>query len=96
MKSIIEGFYYGEVLPCERPSPKTKKYNDTAEQLSQIESDILNKHPDCKPKLEDYRDTMHILSSLEGLNDFTQGFRLGAKFMIDIFTADDKNIKKTK
>ena len=90
MKNIIEKFYYGEVIPCEKSSPDTKKFKETSEQLENVEDELLHKFPDIKNRLEEYRDLMHILTSLECANDFCDGFRLGALFMFDILNIEGK------
>ena len=90
MKNIIEKYYYGEVIPCEKPSPDTKKYKELTAQLVQTEEEILQKFPDIKTQLEEYKDTLHQLSSLESAYDFCDGFRLGALFMFDILANDGK------
>ena len=90
MKNIIEKFYYGEVIPCEKSSPNTSQYKELTSQFVQIEKQILQKFPDIKTQLEEYKDTLHQLSSLESAYDFCDGFRLGALFMFDILTPDGK------
>ena len=90
MKNIIEKFYYGEVIPCEKPSPDTKKYRELTAHLIQTEEEILKKFPGIKAQLEEYKDTLHQLSSLESAYDFCDGFRLGALFMFDILANDGK------
>ena len=90
MKNIIEKFYYGEVIPCEKSSPNTNKYKELTAHFVQTEEQILQKFPDIKAQLEEYKDTLHQLSSLESAYDFCDGFRLGALFMSDILTPDGK------
>ena len=84
MKSIIKKLYWGEVMPCKEPSPNTKKFKDTMAHLDQVESELLRKFPSAKNELEEYRETMWNLSAMESEEDFIRGFRLGAKFMLDI------------
>ena len=90
MKNIIEKFYYGELIPCEKPSPNSEKYKETSALLTQTEEDILRDFPDIRSRLEEYKDILHQLSSLESAYDFCDGFRLGALFMYDILSADGK------
>jgi len=33
MNIIIEKFYYGEVIPCEKLSPNSKKFKDTCNDI---------------------------------------------------------------
>ena len=90
MKNIIENFYYGELIRCEKPSPNSKKYKETSALLAQTEEEILRDFPDIRSRLEEYKDILHQLSSLESAYDFCDGFRLGALFMYDILSADGK------
>ena len=90
MKNIIEKFYYGELRPCEMPAPTYKKYKDTITHLSRLEAEILQKFPEVKEMLEEYRDLLQQISSMESANDFSRGFRIGAFFMSDILSLDGK------
>ena len=90
MKSIIEQFYYGEVLPCELPAPSSKKHKETQEFLKQTEDEIISRFPEVRHILAEYKDVLHSLSVMEGTNEFVRGFRYGARFMIDIFSKDEE------
>ena len=84
MKSILEKLYYGEISPCSLPSPTSERYFKAKEEVGQFEEALLEKYPDCKELLENYADAIHITAACEGLQDFEEGFRLGAIFMIEI------------
>ena len=90
MKNIIEKFYYGEVIPCEKPSPDTKEYKETSALLEKTTGEMLKKYPDLKTQLGEYRELLYKLSSLESAADFANGFRFGALFMCDVFRTDRK------
>ena len=90
MKNIIEKFYYGEVIPCEKPSPDTKEYRETSALLEKTTGEILKKYPDLKTQLGECRELLYKLSSLESAYDFCDGFRLGALFMSDILNTEGK------
>ena len=84
MKSIIDQIYYGELSPCSLPTPTCEKYIKARDTVERIRESILQKHPDCKELLEEYTDAIHITAACEGLQDFEEGFKLGAAFMIEI------------
>ncbi|MBR1432561.1 MAG: hypothetical protein IJ784_09485 [Ruminiclostridium sp.] len=84
MKSILEKLYYGEISPCSRPTPTTKRYLKAKDEVEHRSEEILAKYPDCKEQLESYADAIHITSACEGLQDFEEGFRLGATIMLEI------------
>ncbi len=89
MKSIIKKLYWGEVMPCKEPSPNTQKYKDTKEHLDRVESEILKQFPALSNDLDEYRETMWNMAAMESEEDFIRGFRLGAKFIIDILNKSE-------
>ncbi|MBR1831137.1 MAG: hypothetical protein IJ784_01750 [Ruminiclostridium sp.] len=84
MESILEKLYYGEISPCSRPTPTTERYLKAKEEVVQYEEAILAKYPDCKELLESYAEAIHVTAACEGLQDFEEGFRLGALMMINV------------
>ncbi len=89
MKSILEKLYYGEISPCSQPTPTTERYLKAKEEVGQYEEKLLAKYPNCKELLESYAGAIHVTAACEGLQDFEEGFRLGAIFMLEIL--DDTN-----
>lgn len=87
-KSIIEQFYYNELVPCEMPAPNSEKYRKTTEFFAQTEEEFLKRFLETKNMLAEYKDVLHSISAMESVNDFIRGFRMGAKFMIDVFTSE--------
>ena len=94
MKSIIEKFYYNELVPCEMPVPNSEKYRKTKEFFAQTEEEFLKRFPESKHMLAEYKEVLLSLSAMESVNDFARGFRMGAKFMIDVFSTEKE--EKTK
>ena len=78
MNRIIEKLYYGEICPCEKPAPATKRYTDNRDLIRSTEEQLLEQFPDCKELLDTYTDALHIEAQLECEADFERGFRLGA------------------
>ena len=89
MKSILEKLYYGEISPCSLPTPPTERYFKAKDDVERFGEEILAKHPDCKELLENYANAIHITAACEGLQDFEEGFKLGAAFMIEILDRTD-------
>jgi hypothetical protein len=71
-------------MPCKEPSPNTQKYKEIKAHLEQIESEILKQFPALSNDLDEYRETMWNMAAMESEEDFIRGFKLGAKFIIDI------------
>ena len=88
MTSILEKLYYGEISPCSQPTPTTERYLKAKAEVGQYEEEILAKYPDCKELLEGYADALHITAACEGLQDFEEGFKLGALIMLNVMTIE--------
>ena len=84
MKSIISQLYYGEICPCEKPAPNTKRCIENRELICSTENKLLEQFPDCKEMLNTYTDALHIEAQLECEADFERGFKLGAAIMLNI------------
>ena len=88
MKSILEQFYYGNITPCETPTPDNK-FQKIVSDIDTIEAEMLEKYPELRPLLDKYRDKNSKLAGTEIMNAFCKGFRLGALFMIDVFGGEE-------
>ena len=84
MTSILEKLYYGEISPCSHPTPTTERYLKAKEEVEQYEEALLAKYPECKELLESYTDAIHVTAACEGLQDFEEGFKLGAQIVAEI------------
>ena len=84
MNNIINKLYYGEICPCEKSAPNTKRCIDNRELICSTEERLLDQFPDCKELLDQYTDALHVETQLECEADFERGFRLGASIMLDI------------
>ena len=89
MKSILEKLYYGEISHCSLPTPTTERCFKSKDEVERYGEKILAKYPDCKELFENYADAIHITAACEGLQDFEEGFKLGAAFMIEILDTAD-------
>ena len=88
MKSILEQFYYGNITPCETSVPDNR-FQKIVSDIDTIEAEMLEKYPELKPLLDKYRDGNGKLAGTEIMNAFSNGFRLGALFMIDVFKGSE-------
>ena len=78
MRSILEQFYYGNITPCET-IVTDNRFKKIVSDIDSIESEMLDQ----------YRDKNGRLTGLEIENVFSKGFRLGALFMIDVFSGKE-------
>ena len=86
MKGVISKLYYGEICPCEKPAPNTKRCIDNRDLICSTEERLLDQFPDCKELLDQYTYVLHIEIQLECEADFERGFRLGASLMLEILS----------
>ena len=84
MKSVISQLYYGEICPCEKPAPNTKRFAENRSKICSTEEKLLELYPDCKGLLNEYTDALRIEAQLESEADFERGFRIGAQIMFNI------------
>ena len=88
MKSILEQFYYGNITPC-GTTVTDNRFQKIVSDIDSIESEILDKYPEIRKLLDQYRDKNGRLAGMEIENAFSKGFRLGALFMIDVFNCKE-------
>ena len=86
MESIIKKIYYGDLHPCEEPTPDTEQYIQNRKSICNIEEQILSQDPDCENLLAQYKDALHVESQYECEADFVRGFQIGAQTMIEVLT----------
>ena len=89
MKSIIEEFYYGRVIPFEQKAVESDEYDEILEEFLKIEEEISSRSPESEELITKYRKMQIDLQSILLLNEFAKGFRLGARFIIDIYNSID-------
>ena len=80
MNDILNKLYYGEICPCEKPAPNTKRFTENRDTIRSTEEKLIEQFPKCKELLNEYADALRIEAQLESEADFVRGFRLGAQF----------------
>ena len=89
MKSIIEEFYYSRVIPFEQKAVESDEYDEKLEELLKTEEEISSRFPEADELTTKYRKLQINLQNILLLNEFAKGFRLGARFAIDIYNSID-------
>ena len=84
MSNIINKLYYGEIIPCEKPAPNTKRFAENREKICNTEEKLLEQFPDCSELLNEYTDALPIEAQLESEAAFERGFRLGAMIAVEL------------
>jgi len=90
MKSVISQLYYGEICPCEKPAPNTKRFAENRNKICNTEEKLIELYPDCKELLNEYTDALRIEAQLESEADFTRGLKLGVKLTAEILQNIDE------
>ena len=86
MDTIISKLYYGEICPCEKPTPNTKRFTENRNTIRSTEEKLFEQFPKCKELLNEYTDALRIEAQLESEADFVRGFRLGVLILFDVMT----------
>lgn len=95
MRKILEDFYYGNIVPCERqtaPNSELEKATDRVaryerqltEQLNETEQIILVK----------LIRSQHEIDSITAVENFILGFRLGVRMMTECIDDHDGDIRE--
>ena len=86
MFNTIESLYYGNLEPLELNSEYTLKLKKQLKKLAEIEGRLMLQLSDEDRMLfNDYREAYIEFNSTGCADSFINGFRLGAKFAVDMF-----------
>ncbi len=84
MKELIKGLYFGEILPLWEVDTRTTEYISKTRELQRIWEEIITKHPDTEPLLEEYRGVHYESANLMSYQQFLLGIRTGAQLMLEL------------
>ncbi len=91
-KSILEKLYNGEIYPSEKINVRTEEYKELNHKICAEQEhfrSILSLEE--WSRFEELESIQLQRSSLYGLENFTYGFRLGAKMILNIMEDKDPN-----
>lgn len=93
MRSIIREFYLGNLSPDATAIKPFSELRKAVEDMSEAES-FLREHldGDCLAALERLVDAQLTTSTTMAQERYMDGFRTGAKFMLDIFAGESENL----
>lgn len=86
MKNIIEEIYNGNNLPFVKFHINTKDYLQKLKEVSKLETDIIEKFPECQELLEHYFDLRTETSNISAFHRFEMGFKAGAQIMLEMLS----------
>ena len=82
---FLDEFWNGNISPCEERYHPNAEYNKRLRIMEQCEDQLKEKLSQEEWKLfVKYQDAERELSCLEGSDDFIDGFRMGAKVIMDV------------
>ena len=93
MRSVIREFYLGNLSPDATAIRQGSKLQKAVQEVSDAES-FLREHLDgeCLAALERLVSAQLTTSTTTAEERYLDGFRTGAKFMLDILTGESENL----
>lgn len=93
MRSIIGEFYLGNITPDVTVIKQTSELKKAVQEMSDAES-FLREHLDgeCLAALERLVSAQSISNTITVQERYMDGFRTGAKFMLDILVGESENL----
>lgn len=91
MQKILEQLYDGEIYPNEQPNIRVKGYKEIKDAAFQAYEAFEDKL--CKPmkdELDEFMGKHMEMSCIEDKQSFIDGFKLGARLMIEIMTEEKR------
>ncbi len=83
---FIDDFYYGNIEPQNSKLNQNKLFRKKMNTLSESEKELFESLKEDELSLfESYTDAWSYINSETNRDSFRNGFRIGAKFIIDIF-----------
>lgn len=94
MNSVLKDFYRGNLTPAERQTVKGAEMARVMEELSKSE-DVLRESlaPDLLPALKRLTDAQVRISGITAETYYIDGFKTGARLMLDILSNAHENLK---
>ena len=96
--NIIEELYCGNIQPNEKCFSPSSRYGEFVAIISENEAKLtmflkaLTNAEEEKHLLSQMMNAQSEINLFEGREKFIEGFRLGAKFMLDTFVVDEESV----
>lgn len=83
---ILSDIYYGNICPCEKDPVQGSEYQKTQQQLADL-TEKLNEQLNEEQRIlvDDIMSCCSKLITLTGEENFTDGFKTGAKVILQIY-----------
>ncbi|NCD08537.1 MAG: hypothetical protein EOL98_03760 [Negativicutes bacterium] len=88
---MLSELYNGNIVPQSRPIPKDSKYRELQNDLGELADSLAQRlNDEDKQVLDEIMITWSNISTVNGEDCFIEGFRLGARMILEIFEKDDE------
>ncbi len=92
MRSIIKEFYLGNIIPNETQVRPSSEMAAAVAELAKADACLRAKlDGDCLAVLERLASAQTDLAAITATENYTNGFRCGARFMLDILSGEGEN-----
>ncbi len=93
-KSILKEFYYGNITPVERQIINGSEIKRVAKELDTAENQLRAiLQPEAVPLMDRYGKLQIELASLTEAETYVDGFKTGARFVMEILDDSHENLK---
>jgi len=93
-KNILKEFYYGNITPIERQMVNGSEIQLAAKELETAESQLRAiLQPEAIPLMERYAKAQANLSYITEAENYMDGFKTGARFMMEVLDDSHENLK---
>lgn len=88
-KKILRELYNGNISPQSKPIPKDSKYRELQNDLGELADSLAQQlNDEDKQALDEIMTTWSNISTVNGEDCFIEGFRFGARMILEIFEKD--------
>ncbi len=94
MRKVLEDFYYGNIIPCEKRMAANSNLRRAASDAARCESqlaEVLSEKD--RTLLTDLVQAQQEIDSITAAENFIQGFRLGVRMMAECMDDNDGETK---
>ena len=94
MNPTLKAFYYGNMIPCERRMVRDSEATRLVKELSDADK-LLSQSlsPELRPILDRLTKAQGDLDGLVAETSYIDGFKTGARFMMEILDDTRENLK---
>lgn len=93
-EKILSELYHGNLNPVAKSVVQGSKYQKYQHEVADLEEELLGIFDEqCKEKFQAYITAQDNLNHISGEERFTDGFRMGAKIILEIFEKDGEQFK---